>query len=57
MQSDIPKTQLKINRQAEIVRQAPELAEAPAVRNQQIQRQYANIVVNIVANNLACHGI
>lgn len=57
MQSDIPRTQLKISRRAEIVRRALGLVEAPVVRSQQIQLQYANTVANIVVNNLVCRGI
>lgn len=57
MQSDIPRTQLKINKRAETVRQAPGLAVAPVARSQQIRHQFVNTVANIVANSLVCLGI
>lgn len=57
MQLDIPRIPLKISRQAEIVRRARERAAVLGVHSQRIRHQCVNIVANIVANNLVCHGI
>lgn len=57
MQSVIPRTQLKINKQAETAPQAQGPAVAPVARSQQTLHQFVNTAANIVANNLVCLGI